>query len=131
MKHTGNFFKNLVFLTCAVFSLLVLCSVSFAETNKKAVAVEEEKSLSLSEQKKQLKKKHHRKDYVSDESFANFRAVTAGKIAPGKLYRSCNPVLNNTRAVTDENAAKVTEDFLLNTVKLTSSQIVALKEILQ
>ena len=30
-------------------------------------------------------------DYSSDAVFANFREVTAGKIAPGMLYRSCSP----------------------------------------
>lgn len=35
-----------------------------------------------------------RDDYSSDEVYANFREITAGDIAPGKLYRSCSPVNN-------------------------------------
>lgn len=35
-----------------------------------------------------------RDDYASDEVFANFRMVTAGNIAPEKLYRSSKPTLN-------------------------------------
>ncbi len=31
-------------------------------------------------------------DYDSDEEFANFRPVTAGKIGEGKLYRSASPI---------------------------------------
>ena len=33
-----------------------------------------------------------RKDYASDEVFANFRAVTVGDVADGRLYRGSNPV---------------------------------------
>ena len=37
-----------------------------------------------------------RADYASDEVFANFREVTVGNIAAGRLYRSATPV-NNSR----------------------------------
>lgn len=33
-----------------------------------------------------------RSDYDSDETFANFRGVTLGNIAPGVLYRSASPI---------------------------------------
>lgn len=33
-----------------------------------------------------------RADYASDEIFANFRYVKAGKIAPGRLYRCMSPI---------------------------------------
>ena len=46
---------------------------------------------------RQLKRSESRDDYVSDEVFANFRAVSAGKIAENRLYRSCNPVLADAR----------------------------------
>ena len=36
----------------------------------------------------------NREDYESDIVFANFREVTAGSIAPGRLFRSCSPVSN-------------------------------------
>ncbi|MCR5606232.1 MAG: SAM-dependent chlorinase/fluorinase [Treponema sp.] len=55
---------------------------------------------------RQLKKSQNREDYASDEVFANFRNVTAGKIAAGKLYRSCNPVLTDARAPFAEKLAK-------------------------
>ena len=35
-----------------------------------------------------------RSQFPSDEAFANFRAVKAGKIAPKRLYRSLNPTLD-------------------------------------
>lgn len=35
-----------------------------------------------------------RSQYPSDEAFANFRYVKAGKIAEGRLYRSLNPTLD-------------------------------------
>ena len=38
----------------------------------------------------------NRADYASDEVFANFRPVTAGNVAEGRLYRSASPV-NNSR----------------------------------
>ena len=42
---------------------------------------------------------NERADYASDEIFANFRAVKAGEIAEGKLYRSASPINNeNNRA---------------------------------
>lgn len=48
-----------------------------------------------------LKYTNDRADYASDEIFANFRAVTAGNIAEGKLYRSASPINNeNDRAAT-------------------------------
>lgn len=40
-------------------------------------------------------------DYADDATFANFREVTAGSIAAGKLYRSASPINNeNNRAAT-------------------------------
>ena len=41
---------------------------------------------------RQLKRTNNRDDYSSDEVFANFREVTYGSIAPGRLYRSSNPI---------------------------------------
>ena len=46
-----------------------------------------------------LKYSNNREDYSDDASFANFRAVTAGRIGNGKLYRTASPVNNeNGRA---------------------------------
>lgn len=41
-----------------------------------------------------LQYSNKREDYADDASFANFRAVTAGRIGYGKLYRSASPVNN-------------------------------------
>ena len=41
-----------------------------------------------------LKYSDNRADYSSDAVFANFRAVTAGDIGDGKLYRSASPINN-------------------------------------
>lgn len=45
-----------------------------------------------------LKSTDVRSDYSSDEVFANFREVTAGKIAAGRLYRSPSLIEPTTRA---------------------------------
>ena len=42
-----------------------------------------------------LQYSNERADYPDDATFANFRAVTAGAIGSGKLYRSASPI-NNT-----------------------------------
>jgi hypothetical protein len=39
-----------------------------------------------------------REDYASDEVFANFREITLGDIAPGKLYRCSHPSIDDPRA---------------------------------
>ena len=41
-----------------------------------------------------LKYSNDRADYSDDVTFANFRAVTAGRIGNGKLYRSASPINN-------------------------------------
>ncbi len=41
---------------------------------------------------RQLKRTNNREDYSSDEVFANFREVTCGSFASGRLYRSSNPI---------------------------------------
>ena len=46
-----------------------------------------------------LKYSNDRADYFDDTAFANFRGVTAGNIADGKLYRTASPINNqNGRA---------------------------------
>ena len=46
-----------------------------------------------------LKYSNDRADYSDDVTFANFRAVTIGRIGNGKLYRSASPINNeNSRA---------------------------------
>ena len=47
-----------------------------------------------------LQYSNDRADYADDATFANFRAVTIGRIGNGKLYRSASPINNeNGRAV--------------------------------
>ena len=41
-----------------------------------------------------LKYSNNREDYADDASFANFRAVTVGRIGNGKLYRTASPINN-------------------------------------
>ena len=41
-----------------------------------------------------LKYSDDREDYADDVTFANFRAVTVGTIADGRLYRSASPINN-------------------------------------
>lgn len=55
---------------------------------------------------RQLKKSEERKDYASDEIFANFRAVKVGNIAENRLYRSCSPILDDARAPYAESLIK-------------------------
>lgn len=45
-----------------------------------------------------LSKSNDRSDFASDEAFANFRAVKAGRLADGRLFRSCNPIESDERA---------------------------------
>ncbi len=45
-----------------------------------------------------LKKSDRRADFTTDEVFANWRAVKAGKIAENRLYRSVNPIGGDSRA---------------------------------
>lgn len=45
-----------------------------------------------------------REDYASDEVFANFRMLSMGNIAPGKLYRSASPINNEHGRASYSNA---------------------------
>ncbi len=60
-----------------------------------------------------LEKSEERSDYASDPIFANFRNVVMGKIPAGRLYRGCNPVLDDARA---PYAAKLVEKAQIRTV---------------
>ena len=77
---------------------------NFAKTNGAAegtpvtIALKEKAGYLADYRIRQLKKSENRNDYVSDEVFANFRAVKAGAIAPNRLYRSCNPLYGDARA---------------------------------
>lgn len=56
---------------------------------------------------RQLKRTNNRDDYSSDEVFANFREITYGSIAPGRLYRSSNPI--NPEIGRNQYAMRLTE----------------------
>lgn len=60
-----------------------------------------------------LVKSEDRKDYASDEIFANFREVLTAGISAKRLYRGCNPVLGDARA---PYAAKLMEKADIKTV---------------
>ena len=60
-----------------------------------------------------LTKSSDRSEVSSDEAFANFRAVKAGKIAENRLYRSSNPIIKDVRA---PYSAKLTEENKISTV---------------
>lgn len=45
-----------------------------------------------------LTKNANREDYASDEIFANFRAVSGGKLAANRLYRSYSPIESDVRS---------------------------------
>ncbi len=60
-----------------------------------------------------LKKSEQRENFSSDEVFANFRTVSAGKIKESTLYRSCNPIITDARA---PYAAKLVEKANIKTV---------------
>ena len=54
-----------------------------------------------------LKRTNNRKDYSSDEVFANFRNIAVGNIAKGVLYRSSSPIDNELgRAAYADKLAK-------------------------
>ena len=49
-------------------------------------------------QKRILNASDNREDFASDEIFANFREVKLGKIVPGRVYRTSNPINGLSRA---------------------------------
>ena len=72
-----------------------------------------------------LKSTDVRSDYASDEVFANFREITAGKIAPGKLYRSSSLIEPTARS---PYALKLAQNMGIKTiVDIANSQENALK----
>ena len=60
-----------------------------------------------------LQYSNNRDDYSDDASFANFRAVTAGRIGYGKLYRTASPINN-------ENGRADYADNLIESVGVTT-----------
>jgi hypothetical protein len=62
---------------------------------------------------RRLTRSEKRKDYSSDEVFANFREVKMGAIPGGLLYRSCHPALGDARA---PYAARLAEKAGINTI---------------
>ena len=58
-------------------------------------------------------KSEERNDYASDEIFANFRALEGGRLKKNFIYRSCNPGLDDARAL---YADMLAEDAGIRTV---------------
>ncbi len=46
-----------------------------------------------------LERSENRADYSDDVTFANFRALSGGNLKENFLYRSCNPALDDARAI--------------------------------
>lgn len=61
-----------------------------------------------------------RADYSDDAAFANFRAVTAGRIGDGKLYRSASPI-NNERGRADYANAFIADAKVATVLNLADS----------
>ena len=57
-----------------------------------SIAIKEKGGYLESWKLRQMSRTYIREDYASDEIFANFREVTVGNIAPGRLYRNSHPV---------------------------------------
>ncbi|MCR5613460.1 tyrosine-protein phosphatase [Treponema sp.] len=64
-------------------------------------------------QTRMLKQNDDRTRFASDEIFANFREVSGGKIAKGKLYRSYSPIRGDNRS---PYAAKLVESTKIDLV---------------
>lgn len=58
------------------------------------IMLEEKAGMRATQELCALKYSDNREDYAEDASFANFRAITAGRIGSGKLYRTASPVDN-------------------------------------
>lgn len=81
----------------AEFAVLMVNDGSFAQkhgvSDGDAVkVVYKGKNMELPFEESKYKRTNSRKDYKSDEAFANFREIKIGSIASGKLYRSSSPV---------------------------------------
>ncbi len=62
-----------------------------------------------------LERTDSRDDYPSDEVFANFRALSGGKLKENFIYRSCNPALSDARApYADKLAEEAGIEVVLN-----------------
>ncbi|MDR1772598.1 MAG: tyrosine-protein phosphatase [Hungatella sp.] len=93
---------------------------SFAETY--GTAVNDQVTITLSKkggyldeyEVRQLKRTNNRDDYSSDEVFANFREAAFGSIAPGRLYRSSNPI--NPEIGRNQYAMRLTKDAGVNVI---------------
>ena len=54
-----------------------------------------------------LERSENRADYTDDDVFANFRALSGGNLKENFLYRSCNPALDDSRAIYADYLAEV------------------------
>ena len=72
--------------------LFVLAGLAQGDTGTVTLA-EAGKYLEI-QQARDIHYRDDREEFPSDEAFANFRAVTAGEIRPGTLYRSASPCDN-------------------------------------
>lgn len=105
MPYFNGFYSDpgeVMLLGETVGSNLALCINYYDFSQEYSVMVGDLVEISMAEKTGQLdvqnllnlKYTNNRYDYESDEVFANFRAITSGRIAEGKLYRSASPVNN-------------------------------------
>lgn len=66
--------------------------------SKIRISLEEKSAYKASYEIRHLERSAERDDYDSDAIFANFREISSGSIAPGRLYRSCHPSNEEPRA---------------------------------
>ena len=66
--------------------------------SKVLISMKEKRGYLTTYQMRSLKRDEDRSHFESDEVFANFRCVSAGKIAPNRLYRSTNPIEQDAHA---------------------------------
>lgn len=86
---------------------------SVALTNTVNVSVLEKGSYKAQIELRKLVKSEERKDYLSDQAFANFREVSMGWIKPGILFRTSHPSVADSRS---SYVAKFVQDYQIKTI---------------
>lgn len=69
----------------------------FGEGDSVTISMKEKAGYLTQYEIRNIVKSENRDDYASDTIFANVRTIQLGSIGFHKLYRSCNPILNDAR----------------------------------
>ena len=91
-------------------------SNNFGKNDNCRISLCEKDEFDSIEKVRSVKYSNERRDYPNDETFANFRSVSAGNIKPGILYRSASPI-NNERgraAVADKLCMENSIKYILD-----------------